>query len=247
MIGALRGVCEGDGHVLAAFLGGADASGRVDGWSDVDLVVIAEEGRGEATLGMIRAGVAAMGALVLDFRLPEPTWHGMRQAFLRPAGAPEWLMVDVCVAERSSPPRLTERERHGEPVVWFDPEGLIRVTELDGDEHAEKVRAEVEKARHMIGLAGPLVRKTLARGHVGEAVSVYQRMVLASLVAMVRAEHCPERYDFGLRYLDRDVPGGVRERLERLALPVGVEGLRDATAECEGWARGLARGREPRA
>ncbi|GJM19210.1 MAG: hypothetical protein DHS20C14_14230 [Phycisphaeraceae bacterium] len=247
MIEALRAACEGCPDALAAFLGGSDASGRVDAWSDVDLVVIAEDGRGEATLRMVRETVKRMGPLALDFRLPEPTWHGMRQAFLRSASSPEWLMVDVCVAERSSPPTLTERERHGEPVVWFDPEGLIRVTTMDADEHAVKVGAACETARHKIALAGPLVRKALARGHVGEAADEYQRLVLAPLVTLVRAQHCPERFDFGLRYLDRDVPGDVRGRLERLAMPGGAEALGESCAECEVWAReiGGARGREP--
>jgi hypothetical protein len=43
------------------------------------------------------------------------------------------------------------------------------------------------------------------------------------LVEVLRMKHCPDRYDFGLRYLDRDVPPEVRREIESLVLPATPE------------------------
>lgn len=240
VLAALRAAAEGEPCVLAAYLGGSDATGRTDGLSDVDLGLIGEDGTTERVLGVVRSALAALSPISYEFRMPEPAWHGMTQVFWGLEGAPDWLVVDLCVMERNRPTMFTERERHGEPVVWFDREGLVVVNDLDRVKHSEKVRAGVRVAVGMLGLGGPLVRKGLARGCVAEASAFYHRMVLGQVVVLARAVHCPERFDFGARYLDRDVPAGVRAQIDRLSLPAGLEGLESATAECEAWGRELA-------
>lgn len=239
IIAALRAACEGAPEVLAAYLGGSDATGRTDELSDVDLGVICEDGAKERAFALVRAALGSVSPLSYEFRMPEPAWHGMSQAFYGLRDAADWMRVDVCVMERSKPTTFTERQRHGEPLVWFDPEGLIVVDDLDMGAHAEKVRAAVGQARGMLGLGGPLVRKAVRHGFVAEAASFYHRLVLAQVVTLVRALHCPERHDFGARYLDRDVPAPVRERLERLSMPTDAAALVRDTEECEAWAAGL--------
>ena len=64
-------------------------------------------------------------------RLPEPTWHGHSQVFVRLADAPEHLVVDLVVLHRSVTERFLERERHGVPVVYFDRFGEIAAVPLD--------------------------------------------------------------------------------------------------------------------
>jgi len=239
IIDALRRAMEACPDALAAYLGGSDATGRTDELSDVDLGVICEDGAKERTFVVIRDALAGLSELSYEYRMPEPAWHGMSQVFYALKNTADWMRVDVCVMERSNPTTFTERERHGEPMVWFDPEGLIVVDDLDMGAHREKVRAAVENARGMLGLGGPLVRKAVRRGFPAEAASFYHRLVLGQAVVLVRAQHCPERHDFGARYLDRDVPDSVQARLDRLSVPADLDAVLACTAECEAWAREL--------
>lgn len=239
IIAALRRAMESCPDALAAYLGGSDATGRTDELSDVDLAVICEDDAKERTFAVIRGTLAALTDLSYEFRMPEPTWHGMSQAFYGLTNTPDWMRVDVCVMEHSKPTVFTERQRHGDPLVWFDPEGLIVVDDLDMGAHRAKVRAAVENARGMLGLGGPLVRKAVRRGFPAEAASFYHRLVLGQVVILARALHCPERHDFGARYLDRDVPPAARARLERLSVPRDLDALLACTEECEAWAREL--------
>ncbi len=61
-----------------------------------------------------------------------------------------------------------------------------------------------------------LVNRAIARGHVAEAVDFYLRFALASVVRLLRVEHCPWRHDFGLRYLREDLPPDVADQIEEL-------------------------------
>ena len=67
-----------------------------------------------------------------------------------------------------------------------------------------------------------LVNRALARGHVAEGLDLYVRFGLHSLVRLLRAEHCPWRHDYGLRYLREDLPADVADRLEALVPGAGL-------------------------
>ena len=77
--------------------------------------------------------------------------------------------------------------------------------------------------------------RALARGHVAEGVDLYLRHGLHLLVRLLRAEHCPERHDYGLRYLRDDLPAEVADRIEALVSGVSSRSLRELSGECFGW------------
>jgi hypothetical protein len=52
-------------------------------------------------------------------------------------------------------------------------------------------------------------------------------------VQLLRARDCPERHDYGLRYLHTDLRPAYAERVDAL-LP-GVERLRELSAACFAW------------
>ena len=64
-----------------------------------------------------------------------------------------------------------------------------------------------------------VVEKAIARGHWVEVGIRYHAHVLRPLIDLMRCEHCPDRFDFADRYLDRDLPEGELSLLEDLALP----------------------------
>ena len=62
---------------------------------------------------------------------------------------------------------------------------------------------------------------------------------------LLRAEHCPERHDYGLRYLRDDLPAEVADRLEALVPGHSTQSLRDLSGECFEWLDELLAQRQP--
>jgi len=210
-----------DSEVLAAWLGGSDATGRTDAYSDVDLQVIVPDAHVEAIFVLVRGALETLSPVSLSYRLPEPAWHGLSQEFFQLRDADPNHMLDLAVIPASKPAsvRLLEPERHGEALVLFDRGSCLTPPPLDWDEHLAKAAGRLKTMRSTVPLFAPMVEKAVRRGHLAEASAFYQALVLKPLVELLRLRHCPERYDYGWRYLDRDIPPADRALIERLAFP----------------------------
>jgi hypothetical protein len=221
IIDALHGALKEADWVRAAWLGGSDASGRTDEYSDVDLCVVVEDDRVEDGFDLIRGAAERLSPIAHRFRMPEPAWHGLSQEFLSLADANPHHFLDYVVMKQSTPPehRFLERERHGEALVLFDRDGFVTAPPMDREAHAKKMAARLPALREQFFLFQPLVTRGPARGHLAEAPVVYQSMTLRPLIEILRMRYCPDRYDYGPRYIDRDLPPEWRAEIERLAYP----------------------------
>ncbi len=219
IIETLAAALEAEPTVLAAWLGGSDATGRTDEFSDIDLQTVVEDDRVEETFALVEKTLSSLSPIALRHRIPEPTWHGHSQCFYRLRDADPHHFVDFVPVKRSAEDRFLEPERHGEPVVLFDREGLLAPTKLDRVALRDRMEKRLAALREMFLLFQPLAIRAVARGHDAEAAYWYHNLGLKPLVELLRIRHCPDRFDFGLRYLDRDLPGHLREEIERLAYP----------------------------
>jgi predicted nucleotidyltransferase len=219
--------------IRAAWLGGSDATGRTDQWSDVDLALIADDDRVEETFDELHRVLESLSPMDLVFRFPTPTWHGHEQEMIRLRNASPFAIVDVVVMKRSSDNRFLEVERHGNAVVLFDHDGLVTPGKLDWAAHREKLRKRLETLRSHFELGQVEVRKAALRGATVEAAYLYQALCIRPLVEALRMRYCPERYDYGPRYLDRDLPEEVRKRLGGLACPSSAAAVADFQARVE--------------
>jgi hypothetical protein len=233
IIEALHRAFAAQPWALAAWLGGSDATDRADALSDVDFVVITEDDEIETAFDVAQAALDAMSPIEITYRLPSPTWHGHEQAFYRLRDADPCHMIDFVAQARSGRDRFLETERHGNAVVLFDHEQLVTPEPFDRAAHDKRMASHLEKIRACFPLFQPLVTKAIRRGQDVEAIYFYQGMTLRPLVEALRMLHCPERYDFGLRYLDRDLPPAIHETVQRLAFIGDLETLEARHAEAE--------------
>ncbi len=219
--------------VLAMGSTGSDATGRTDEHSDLDLAVVVRDGTAEEVLAAARTAVEALAPVRAAFRVPEPAWHGFSQVFLALEGWPEGLMLDLAVIPESIPPekRFLERERHGVAEILHDPDGQLAPRELDRDAHRDQARAALEALRTRAALFGHMPAKAVVRGHLVEAAAFHQSFVVTPLVQLLRLRHCLERFDYGPRYLDRDLPEDARVVVERVALAGSAADLARAIEE----------------
>jgi predicted nucleotidyltransferase len=226
LIGTLDAGTRGRPGIRATWLGGSDAFGRADEYSDIDLCLVADDGSVEDAFGLVERAIQSVWSISRRFRLPSPTWHGHEQAFYQIAEAPPTLVVDLVVFAASKPNPFRERQRHGTPVVLFDPEGLATPTELDPAVHAAKLRVRLGALRDGFPIFQPFIPKEIQRGRTIDAANFYHGLTIRPLVELLRIAHCPERFDFGLRYLDLDLPEEVYGALQPLLFPAGPDDLR---------------------
>ena len=217
----LREQGETDPDLLVVFVGGSAVTGGYDDHSDLDVEVLATPGESTAAYQRL------LGAALRDFtvhqvwELPEATWPDGRQAFLnltRDAGdlSTPTRIIDLHVSDLADEHRLVDPRRHGEPLVLHDPDGLV---ELRPDDEAEMAQARAEAVAQIAArrqTAAWLVNRAIARGQLAEAVSFHLSFAVTPVVRLLRIVHCPARHDFGLRYLDTDLPEGYDARVEAL-------------------------------
>jgi predicted nucleotidyltransferase len=234
IIAALHPALEAAPEVLAASLGGSDATGRTDGFSDVDLVVVVQEGAVESTFAILHSALEELSPITRRWRLADPTWHGNAQEFLSLRDADPAHFIDVVVLEPSGGERFLEVERHGTPLVLFDRVGVLAPARLDRVALQARIDTRLAILRDRFPLFQTLVTRAVSRGFISEAAVAYQDYTYRPLIELLRIRHCPERFDFGARYLDRDLPAELRAEVEALALPdspAAVEAFRSRAAD----------------
>ncbi|MBN1426650.1 nucleotidyltransferase domain-containing protein [Candidatus Fermentibacteria bacterium] len=212
-------------YVRAAWLGGSDATGRTDQWSDVDLLLIVEDHAVEQTADTVISALARLGPIAHRYRLPEPTPHGHLQEFISLRDADPCHLLDYVVMKRSSGGWFLEPERHGDQLVLFDKDGLVKPAPFDWTAHKAKMMRRIEALREIFPLFQSFVLKAVFRGDLADAWYSYFACTLRPLVELARMRHCPDRFDYGFRYFDRDLPDAVRREIESLLLPRSLEGI----------------------
>jgi hypothetical protein len=242
LIEALRRALAPLEWVEAAWLGGSDATGRTDRWSDVDLQLLVDPARADEAFGVVEGVLEGLGGVAARLVVPEPAWHGHRQRFYRVRGLPETAMVDLCVMRRDRLAPFLDPERHGQPVVWFDRVGAL-VPVRDPDIEAQ-LRVRRSMLLDRVRVLGHIPEKALARGHRVEALDAFHKLLVGPLVELLRARHAPRRQDFGLRYLEVDLPPAGVARLEALVFVPDAAALGAAIASARAWVEEIARADE---
>jgi hypothetical protein len=229
-----------DDDVLVAWIGGSAVTGGWDEWSDLDVDVLCRP-------GTAAAAYERWLAALLDTFEPASVWDTPRewrpdgrQCFVcmqpRPGLLEEpTVLVDLVMSDISEEHRHLDVRRHGTPLALHDPESLLVLRADDAGETVRAIAAAVDQVRQKRPTSEWLVNRALARGHVAEGVDLYLRHGLHLLVRLLRAEHCPERHDYGLRYLRDDLPAEVADRLEGLVPGVSSRSLLELSGECFGW------------
>ena len=61
------------------------------------------------------------------------------------------------------------------------------------------------------------------------------------LVELLRMRYCPVRWDFGMRYLDRDLPPGVYDQVRALVFIRDLDDLEAKLVSATSWGNALLR------
>lgn len=109
--------------VEAVWEGGSAATGRLDAFSDIDLCIVAAADRTDQVFDAVERALAAVAPIEHTWRVEPPAFRDMAQRFYLLADAPPYFAVDCSVLAPAGVEQFLERERHGEPLAYFDRAG----------------------------------------------------------------------------------------------------------------------------
>ena len=220
----------------ALWEGGSAAFGRADAWSDLDLVAIVRDEAVAATFAAAEDALEARGGIESTWRVPAPTLHGHAQRLYRLRCASPFTLVDFVVMEERAPIRFLEPERHGDPLVLLDRGGLIAASRgFDRVAHEQRMYLAIARLAARRAMLDQFVIKEVRRGRALDALSRFHAMELAPLVLLLRARHCPDRFDYGMRYLQEDLPPQVHARLMALAYVAAPSEVEASSEAARRW------------
>jgi hypothetical protein len=233
LVGVLQRALQGIDAVDAAWEGGSAAFDGDDGLSDVDAVVVVADDAVESTFARVEAALQALSPVTLRHDVPGTV--GFAQKFYRLRDAGEFLVVDLVLMRRSDPLLFREVELHGRGRIWFDRRGILVEAHLDAAFDMEQARARVPVLAASFAMFQHIVTKERLRGHAVDALVFYQSMTWRPLVEALRLLHGPQRRVFGPRYLTRDLPAPVCQRIEALAYVRDLADLAGKHEQARRW------------
>lgn len=231
-------------QVLAFWEGGSAAFDRADQWSDLDVQAVVRDGSVEQVQRAAEQALRRIAPIKTRMVVPQPSWHGHWQAFYQLEGSPPYLLVDLCIMQESRGNRFLDPETHGYAVPYIDRAGIFPPSPTNAGPLAAKLAERAAALQERL-LFTPFVEKELLRDRPLDALSFYQGFALLPLIEALRIRHCPWRYNFGMRYLQHDLPVGVYEQVAALAFVsdaadlaqkriVAIDLLRRTLAELQG-------------
>jgi hypothetical protein len=221
--------------VLAGWEGGSAAFGAVDGYSDIDLTYLVED---DASFELLYASAANALATVSPVTASHTVPLG-RYYKLKDGG--EFLLVDLIFLRAGDPDHFLEVERHGHILPHFDKGGWLRPRPLDEDALTAKRDKRYRELQTWFPVSQVFVRKAILRGQHAEAVTAFWSYTMKPLAELLRMRYCPVRWDFGVRYLDRDLPPAVYNQVRDLVYVQDLEDLKAKLATATAWGTALLR------
>ena len=226
--------------VIALWLEGADATGYVDEYSDIDLCCSVTQGALEETAAHARSVLEGLGRL--DLAQESRHSDNFLSNTFHLEGTSPYLMIDFDVVfDRGS--TFTRGDPIEKPRILFDKRGVVRFVEPDEQATA---KAQVERLKALEGMVAqyPRLEKYLLRGQYLEAFGYYHKYLLEPLIEVLRMRYTPLHSDYYIVHISRHFPADVLSRVEYFFQPGSLVDLgtrsREALAlfkETAAWVR----------
>ena len=226
-------------HVLAGWESGSVAFDLVDEYSDIDLNFLLDDAAlVDLLYAVVESALNTVSPISASHSAPPGRYYKLRDAG-------DFLLVDVCIFQSRSLSECLDVERHGEIRPLFDKGQWLR-SDTSGVASQVATRAKRrDDLEEWFSVSQNFVRKAIIRGHEVEALAAFWGYTLKPLVELLRMRYCPARWDFGMRYLQRDLPGLVYDELRDLMFVEESEDLAEHLSKAIAWGERLLRELDP--
>ncbi|MFX0088641.1 MAG: hypothetical protein ACFFA1_03545 [Promethearchaeota archaeon] len=222
-------------YIHAFWEGGAAAYKRIDEWSDMDIYIVVDDEKVDDTFLAVEKALESLSPIKQKYDVPQTGWEGVYQAFYRLEDASEYLVIDLAVLKLSSPDKLLEPEVHGDAVFYFNKFGKIQIPAFDKESFDKKMYDRLKRLQERIRMFNSLVQKEINRSNYLEAVDLYYRLTLATLVEVLRIKYSPIHYDFQMRYVHYELPPKMINKLHKLYFVEDEKDLQKKYRKATSW------------
>ncbi len=210
ILSTLREHLEADPRILALWLEGADTTGSVDEYSDLDVCCSVETGALEPVTTCAREALESLGRLdLVDASTREDDfWFTIYHL----EGTSPYLLIDFN-AFVSRGCQFFSGDAIEKPLVLFDRAGMVRFIQpqvhLDTLIQGGRLRALVEIAGQ-----GSRIEKYIRRGDFLEAFGYYHKWLLQPLIEVLRMRYTPLHPDYYIVHISHHLPSSILAQLE---------------------------------
>lgn len=225
--------------MLGIWEGGSAATGFLDNLSDLDIGFVVEDDRIQETFHMFEEMLQSEYGIKSKLRMPEPSWHGHSQCYYFIHKCPEHFYVDLLVEKKSAENRLIEPDRHGKSRILLNRGNILDPQPTPEADMLEKNRQFFRFQRDCYPISETETAKQLIRGNRIDAMLEYQGFIQRRLAALLNLKYRQAKYDFGIRYGEREYPQEVAEKLVYLLYAGSIKEIEPRFKEASAWAREL--------
>ncbi len=195
---------------------GSVSFNRTDEYSDIDLMIIAEDDRISDTFTVIEDALKGVSEIELIYEVSEVRAEGFYQKFYRLKGAGRFMLIDLAIFPLSAEDKFLEREIHSEPLVYFDKGDYTKCDPINLEEYTTKIDKIKSENKTRFDIFEMIFEKNMNRGLYIEALDFYYFIAIPSLILALRLIHSPFHYAFRSKYIHYDLPLDDVKRLESL-------------------------------
>lgn len=199
--------------VFAFWLEGADASGLLDEYSDMDIWLDVEDGQENSIFQNVEEILKKLGELDFAYEQEQPHPQ-IRHKNFHIKGTPDSLLLDVCIQSHSREFEFTKGLRGEEVKIIFDKPGVIKFKEFDENQWKKMQEKRVHHLKHIFAQEAR-VTKMIKRGEFIDAFHFYYKFILQPLSELLRIRYAPQQQAF-LKYISKDLPKDIAGKLENL-------------------------------
>ncbi|MEG6613046.1 nucleotidyltransferase domain-containing protein [Pseudoclostridium thermosuccinogenes] len=223
-------------YIYALWLEGADATGMVDEYSDIDFWVDFEDEYEEEAIKAVESALEEIAKI--DYKHIVKHGHPkIRQRIYHLSGSSEYLMIDFCWQLHSRAGNECEYIK-GNTVeaakVIFDKAEVVRFVDGNPANYMEASKARLEECKYRYSQHSR-VKKYIRRGLYLEAYAYYNRYVLEPLIDLLRLMYTPVNADYYLIHISHHIPEDKRKRLEYFAQINSLDAMEKRIPEAEDW------------
>ena len=222
--------CE---SVLAMWEAGSAAFARVDDFSDLDIGLLSRNETNEEVWSLVDAAFDSLGGVALRWNELSPLFEQMDKRVFRLREASRWLQVDIGLFAETAANLHNQPERHGEIAVIFDHGNRLHLPGWDAEGHRRRMREALHQEIMKWQIYYGWFRKELARSRAVDAFAAYLGGSVRPLLSVLGMRYRPARWDFGMRYLNEDMPAEVVQTIERLCYVSEPSLLEERFAEAD--------------
>lgn len=222
-------------YIYTLWQGGAIAFNRVDQWSDIDFMVIADRESIPKVFEAAEAAIKKLTEFDLIFDVPQPTSHGFYQKFYRLKNASPFLLIDFAVGDLEKPDKFLEPEIHGNPIVHFDKKNIIASQPLNDEKFKQNMQVALDRIKNRFDMFQLFFDKEYNRGNYMDAFDFYYNFAIAGLLAVLRMKYSPYHYTFRSKYANYDLPLEMVKKLEEFYFIKSPEDMKEKYRQAREW------------